>query len=83
MKLSKARKKIITYLKTKQWVKEERDKLEKEKIIANEVFNQKQKDIDYFLESNIQKLIKGTINKADIQTFEESIQAFKKSEKKK
>lgn len=83
MKLSKARKKIITYLKTKQWVKEERDKLEKEKIIANEVFNQKQKDIDYFLESNIQKLIKGTINKADIQTFEGSIQAFKKSEKKK
>ena len=76
MKLSKTRKKIITYFKTKQWVKEERDKLEKEKIIANEVLNQKQKDIDYFLKSNIQKLFKEAINKADIQTF-------KKSEKKK
>tara|TARA_R100001530_G_C4196335_1_gene123539 strand:+ start:248 stop:499 length:252 start_codon:yes stop_codon:yes gene_type:complete len=83
MKLSKTRKKIITYFKTKQWVKEERDKLEKEKIIANEVLNQKQKDIDYFLKSNIQKLFKEAINKADIQTFEEPIQTFKKSEKKK
>ena len=72
MKSTEIRNKIITYLKTKQWIKEEKEQLKKEKIIFNKIIKQKQKDVDYFLKSNIQKLIKGTIIKADIETFEET-----------
>ena len=72
MRASEIRNKIITYLKTKQWIKEEKEQLKKEKIIFNKIIKQKQKDVDYFLKSNIQKLIKGAIIKADIETFEET-----------
>jgi|TARA_Y100001951_G_C11234241_1_gene236457 hypothetical protein len=72
MKITDTRKKIITYLKTKRWVKEERDKLKKEKMRVNRFLNQKQKNIDYFLKSNTQKLIKAVMNEADIQEFEEA-----------
>ena len=72
MKPTEIRNKIITYLKTKQWIKEEKEQLKKEKIIFNKIIKRKQKDVDYFLKSNIQKLIKGTIIKADIETFEET-----------